>query len=119
MNNRKKLNRLFAQAQTCHWCGILTRRIVPANGEQPPDDMATFDHLIEGSNVMRPVPVPRPGVLSCFKCNHARGHAYMKVRSAHLRNLRAAGVALKPCEHDGARSATDGAQRTATAEEAP
>lgn len=88
MNNRKKLDRLFALTQTCHWCGITTRRIVPAHGERSPDDMATFDHLVEGSNVMRKPHIPRPGVLSCCKCNHTRGLEYRKARSEHQRAIR-------------------------------
>ncbi len=83
MGNRSKLDRLFAVSQTCRWCGILTRRIVPAKGEQSPDDMATFDHLVEGSNVMRPEPISRPGVLSCYKCNQIRGEEYRQRRAAH------------------------------------
>lgn len=88
MNNRKKLDQLFRISQKCHWCEVTTRRIVPANGEQTPPDMATFDHLVEGSNIMRPVPILRPGVLSCHACNHKRSVEYMKIRSAHKRKQR-------------------------------
>ena len=47
---------------------------------QPPDNLATYDHLVTRSNAGRHKPVPRPGVLSCYKCNHARGFADRKER---------------------------------------
>ncbi len=63
----------YKEDNKCHWCGIPTILII-SNDILPPNG-ATLDHLVSkmSSKKGRRNHHIDQLVLSCFKCNHARG----------------------------------------------
>lgn len=91
--NTRKLNRLFATAHDCHWCGEPTERTtripVPANS-------ATVDHVFS-----RLTPQRKAGnnqvVLACYRCNRWRNDMETKLASPNPhKNLQAKRQLLTP-----------------------
>lgn len=77
MNKQSKQRRsLFAKNPACYWCERITTLYVAKDGEIPPDNMATIDHLRSRFNPRRKEPNPKGEkrrVLACHKCNQKRG----------------------------------------------
>lgn len=61
-NTKRKIN-LWRENPSCSHCGTFTKMYhrLELKGIEPPDDMATVDH------------VPGTTVLACWKCNRERG----------------------------------------------
>jgi hypothetical protein len=87
--------RLWHKDRRCHWCGRLTRLIVPGNHEKLPDDMATVDHLYSRLDENRHnlkrgiIRKDKSGnivlvrrVLACYSCNQRRGRVECKLTKA-------------------------------------
>lgn len=82
-NNRRRKYRIFLwlqQGMQCHYCKCHMRLVSVANGREQPDDLATFEHLVddwareEGKDESLD-----KIVLACYRCNNDRN----KIRQAH------------------------------------
>lgn len=63
---------LLEKYKICWWCGVFCIDFVPRDGENnPPENMATIDHLVSRSNRLKGQSVPK--VLCCYSCNEERG----------------------------------------------
>lgn len=64
--------RLWNKDPHCHWCGVLTVIIDHPKLKNPPDNLATVDHLRSKLNAQRGVDHRVNTVLACLKCNNRR-----------------------------------------------
>lgn len=78
--NKLKLTRIklwHNQDGDCYWCKKPTQLTHwPADAGQPPDDLATTDHLIHRLNPLRGTNAEKGDVryvMACYRCNQERG----------------------------------------------